>query len=192
MNRPTVLILLALSISLLAVPISAQDAPETPVPTQAPTDTPEAEPGSDTGEWIDNATQWITAEYQPERGTVEVTIHSEIPQQITISDSGAFVEGGQVDQRTIFLKPAETRTFRFPITVVDHGLGQEFAGVSITTSKTLYAVPLESSSPLIGGPWTVGDVQLVGLVVGSGVSIITLLILLRSRFDLDADPERVA
>lgn len=183
---------MVLSISLLPIPISAQDAPDAPTPTQSPTETPEAGSESGSGEWIDNATQLISAEYQEGSESVEVTIHSEIPQQITISDSGAFVEGGQVDQRSIYLKPGETRTIRFPITVIDQGFGQEFVGISITTSKTLYAVPLESSSPLIGGPWTVGDVQLVGLVIGSGVSIITLLILLRSRFDLDADPERVA
>jgi len=162
--------------------------PDTPTPTVSSTT---ADNGTDRT-WVDNSTAVVSADLDRGDETVEITLYSEIPQRVTLTDSGGFIEGGEVNQRSVYLTPGENKTFEFPITVVDRGLGNTFAGVSISTPKTLYALPLESSSPLIGGPWTAGDVQLVGLVIGSGVSIITLLILLRSRFDLDADPERVA
>jgi len=185
------LTLVVVSLGCVAAPAAAQ--PDTPSPTSTrPTaSSTTADNGTD-WTWIDNSTAVISADLDRGDETVEITLYSEIPQRVTLTDSGDFVEGGEVKQRSVYLRPGETRTFEFSITVVDRGFGNTFAGVSISTPKTLYALPLESSSPLIGGPWTAGDVQLVGLVIGSGVSIITLLILLRSRFDLDADPERVA
>jgi len=151
-------------------------------------------PAADTGDYeqIDNATYLVGSSVDLDTETASITLYSEIPQEVTISDAGAFVEGGEVPQRTVYLKPGEKTTVEMPITVADQQLGQQYAGVSITTAKTLYAEPLETSSPLIGGPWTYQDVQLVAVTVAATTSTIVIVMLLRSRFDLDAEPERIA
>ncbi|QSG06085.1 Uncharacterized protein HSR121_1750 [Halapricum desulfuricans] len=143
-------------------------------------------------EQIDNKTYLVESSVDLETGEASLVFYSEEPQSVTLSDAGAFVDGGSVNQEVVYLRPGQKTRVNFSISVVDQGLGQQFAGVSVTTSKTLYAVPLETSSPLIGGPWTYQDVQLVAVTVAATISTIVIVMLLRSRYDLDAEPERIA
>lgn len=177
-------------VASFAAPVAAQEQP-TPEPT---TPAPVTPPGgnSTSGEAIDNATTLVSSSFDRDTETAHFTIRSEIPQKITISDSGDFIQGGNVDQRSIFFSPGETKTIEMKLTVADTGIGQSFAGVSITTAKSLYAEPLQTSSPLIGGPWTHRDAQLVGVVTALTVSGSIAIILLRGKYDLDADQERIA
>lgn len=90
------------------------------------------------GDAIDANTVLIDSEYREGDGEVAVTIQSDLTQDITVSDVGAFIEGGEVPQRTVRVDAGETTTIAVPVTEVD-GL----VGVSIKTRETLYAEPLE-------------------------------------------------
>lgn len=180
-------------ITILVVVSLAAPAAAAPTTTAPPSSTPDApDQPTDPEATIDNATTLVSSSLDLQSETVTLTIRSEIPQKVVITDSGDYVRGGEVDQRSIYLRPGQTATIKMPITVVDQGIGNQFAGVSITTAKTLYAVPLETSSPLIGGPWTYRDAQIVGLTMAITASITIVLIILRGKYDLDANPERVA
>jgi hypothetical protein len=90
-------------------------------------------------EQIDENTRLVSATYDKETGQAVVIIESDSLQDVVISDAGAFMEGGIVEQRTVTLKPGERATVRMPVTKV-----KGYVGVSIATrSGALYAVPME-------------------------------------------------
>lgn len=130
------LLLLSLSVPAVAAQ-EAPDAPDSPLnQTETPSDTPEAT--SPAGERIDNATMLISSSYSERTGMATVTIRSEIPQRIVVSDAGGFVAGGEIEQRSVLVEPGETVEISIPATETESG----FVGVSISTQKTLYAVPI--------------------------------------------------
>lgn len=130
-------------------PAVAQDGNATAVPAES--------------EIIDENTRLISAEFDEESGEAVVTIESDALQDIVISDAGAFVQGGEVRQRTVTAKPGERTTIRMPVTKVDG-----YTGVSIATRQTLYAVPIKTSADMFSGSatWETAQTAAVGGAVG--------------------------
>jgi hypothetical protein len=121
------------------------------------TETPTEPAGSPAGEQIDNATVLVSSSYDGSTGEATVKIRSEKLQEITVSDAGAFISGGQVAQRTVLVEPGETAKITLPATEAEG-----YVGVSIATSQTLYAEPIHSS----GGLSPPNDSGLAGLFSG--------------------------
>lgn len=120
------------TLALLAVLLptligSAAAAPEVANATTTPQDT----------ERIDDNTVLIEASYNEQSGMVSVTVRSDRPQAITVTDAGALMQGGEIPQRTVAVDGGETATIKVPATEV-----QGWVGVSIKTDETLYGVPI--------------------------------------------------
>ena len=154
-------VLVALLATVAVGGVSAQSGGNMSESTSTPT--------ASTGERIDNSTVLVDSSYDNETGMVSVTLKSETIQEVTLSDAGAFVDGGVVNQRTVTLGPGETATVSLDATRTDSG----FVGVSIATDDTLYAVPVESPSTGGGGgsPIPKRDDALALL---AGISTVTL------------------
>jgi len=141
---------------------------------------------SDDCETIDEATRLCDASL--EDGDAVLVFETDERQLVTLTDAAAFIEGGDVPQRDVVLAENGTTTARFGVTTTDDG----YAGVSVDTRRTLYAVPLEDTAPLIGGPWSAADTQLVGAAVALTLSVVvTLVVWYRSR-NRHREPEAVA
>lgn len=118
----------------------------------------------ETVERIDRNTVILESDYSEKSGVATVTLESDRVQRVTLSDAGAFVTGGQVNQKTTVLKPDEPTTVRLDVTEVDGRVG-----VSISTSKTLYAHIIEVPNYLFYSDPGWGTVRIVGFGSGFGV-----------------------
>jgi len=134
------------------VPEPVQTQTATPAPTQTPT--PEPETNQTVAYHIDGNTRVLSYDYDSEAGTLSVTIESDRPQAVTISDAGALSEsgGGVIPSES---EPIDgVRTLTIPVTRTDQG----FVGVTIATDNTLYGIvieperegPFERTSPTTG------------------------------------------
>ena len=149
--------------SLLVGAAAAQTTPPIPVDDN--------ESNTSAGDWerIDASTWVVSTDYNPDSGTGTITLYSTRLQEVTITDSGGLIDGGQVAQRSVTLRPDSQRTIEMRLTAV-----RGFAGVSVATPSTLYAVPIEP----VGGRWfdgepTWGTVQIAGL--GSTLGVVAAL-----------------
>lgn len=153
----------------VAGPISAQPVGNAPVtmtetPTEGASDN-QPENATETTR-IDFTTTLVNSEYEPDQGVARITIHSERTQSITFTDSGAFVEGGEVNERTVAFRAGETDTVELSVTE-SGGL----VGVGISTDHTLWAEvinaqqtsesPWEQTGPVAG--W-IGGASVVGVM----------------------------
>jgi len=158
---------------------------------ETPTHTPSPDAGqTKTHERIDNATVLVSSSF--DNGTATVVIQSEIPQEIVLSDAGDFVQGGEVDQRTVFLEPGERVEISMPVTKADG-----FAGLSIATQETLYAVPLQDPSSTEQVSWfnsesTWRTVQTAAVGGASGVIVVAGFVAYRLRNGGKERTERIA
>jgi len=122
-------------------------------------------------EQIDSNTVLLDAGLETDTGMAWVTIRSDRAQAITVTDAGAFMEGGEVPQRTVAVSAGERTTIKVPATQVNG-----YAGVSITTDNTLYAVPLEVQTSMFSGDASWGTAQVAGAAgfVGGLFSVVAL------------------
>jgi len=141
----------------------------------------------ETAEQIDRDTTLISAEYDEESGEAVVTLESNTLQDITLSDAGAFVAGGEVRQRTVTVRPDERVTIRMPVTKTDG-----YTGVSIATRQTLYAVPIETSADMFSGSATWETAQAAAVGGGVGVLALTGVIAWRMRSGGRSKRRRIA
>jgi archaellum component FlaF (FlaF/FlaG flagellin family) len=174
-------VLVVIAVSSMVAPVSAQEAPDPRDPAPTTTPTPE------THEQVDNSTTLVSAEYDSSDGTATVVIESEIAQQITISDSGAFVEGGVVEQRSVYVGPGERTKITMPVTKSDG-----FVGISIATQKTLYAVPLKSEVSFFESESTWQTVQVAALGGAFGVLVMAVILAWRLRSGGKSKVDRLA
>lgn len=120
---------------------------------QDPPETVEADDGQDDAtddsgnesegcnEHIDDETALCGYHYDAGAGEVVLTLYSDRPQRVTLTDAGAFMTGGEVNrQRATLNGRSEVR-----LAVTEYN---GFVGVSVDTGRTLYAVPIETSSSL--------------------------------------------
>lgn len=151
----------------LVAPAAAQ---ETATPTAAGNAT------GATGETIDQNTVLLNSSYDGAKGTVSVTIRSETLQQITVTDAGAFMEGGEIARRTVTVRPDQPTTIEIPATEY-----QGSVGVSIATASTLYAEPIEVRDAWFQGDSTWTDTQAAGAGSALGVLLVVAALAWRRR-----------
>ncbi|WP_336135556.1 hypothetical protein [Natronomonas amylolytica] len=137
-------------------------------------------------ETIDENTVLCEA-YLNDDGNAILVFKSDELQRVTLTDSGAFMAGGEVPQRDVVLRSEGTNHVEWSVTQHDG-----FAGVSVSTGSTLYAVPLENRSTLIGGPWGANDVQLAAISSATGVGSVAIIVVIRTVLGRTEEPERVA
>ncbi|ACV46592.1 MULTISPECIES: hypothetical protein [Halomicrobium] len=118
------------SLALLTVPIGA-----------TPTDSGNASTASPDGERIDGATVLVNSEWREAQSVALITLRSEINQTVTLTDAGAFSQGGTVPERTVEIEAGETTHIEIPVTEVSGRVG-----VGISTRYTLYSEIIESGS----------------------------------------------
>lgn len=135
-------------------------------------------------ETIDNMTQICSAELKD--GVAVLVLKSHYNQSIIVTDSGDFMAGGEVDQKPIKLLEGENKV-RMRVTTVNG-----YAGVSISTRRVLYAVPVERQSTLISGPFDSNDVQISALGGAASVAIAMIWITIGTLTGKRESPERVA
>ena len=169
------LTLLVVAVVVLAVfGATGAVAQEVPDPTNTTTTTTTTTPD---GERIDNSTRLLNSSYDAETGEVSITLHSDTLQTIVLSDAGAFVEGGVVEQRSVTVRPDETITVTMPATRTERG----YVGVSISTRGTLYAEPIEAQTDFFDGQSTWQTVQTAAVGGAFGVLVVTGIIAYRLR-----------
>ncbi|MHB9288121.1 hypothetical protein ACKVMT_13910 [Halobacteriales archaeon Cl-PHB] len=120
-------------------------------------------------ERIDENTVLLASSYDPQTGEATVSLRSSTLQQITLSDAGAFIEGGVVQQRSVTAKPGETLRVSMPVTKAN-----EYVGVTVATRSTVYAEPIEVPNQLFSGDPTWGSVRIAGLgsLAGAVVALV--------------------
>lgn len=181
MKLKTIIPIAALLLLVLATPVAGATVnQEAPVPTTSTTT--ENEPS---GERIDSELVLVSKDYDGS-GSVTLVFESDSSKAVTLSDAGAFVDGGEVAQRTLVLDPGRN-TVEFGVSQTENG----YAGVSIGTKERLYAVPLKTQTTLIEGPFARGDVYTAGaagLLAGLGV---TALIAYRTKNETGGEPRRL-
>lgn len=164
---------------LISPPASAAVAPKGSVNISTADDAcSEPEP-------IDNDTVLCSAKLVD--GTAVLVVDSSTTQRITLSDAGAFIAGGEVTRTHWTVTPDQPMTLRIDVTQTDG-----FAGVAVDTRSTLYAVPLESRSPLISGPISMPMLQ--AGILGASISTALVILLKTHRYGTgrESEPERVA
>jgi hypothetical protein len=153
--------MVALSAPSAAANATADSTPDpTPTPTQAP---------NETGALIQPGLELVAHDVDDE--TASLTFRSSGPVAVTIADAGGFYKGGELERRTTILRKG-THTIEFPITVMPDGR----AGVTVSTSDTLYAVPLEGSNYWFQGSPTWDLMELAGLGAVVGTLIATAVV----------------
>lgn len=162
-ERIAVIVLVVAAVGAVAAPAAAQT---NPIDTPTPTPTPE------TGtERIDQNTVLVDSEWRPETSEIAITIRSETLQPITVTDAGAFMQGGEVAQRTVTVSAGNETTITIPGTKY-----RGFVGASIATTDTLYAEPIEIQQQWFGGAANWGLVRIAGAGGAVGILISTALI----------------
>lgn len=175
--------LAVLLVGLLAAPVAAQENGTASVEVNVGSNGGNTTTPEPALEVIDNRTAIESAEFVD--GEIRLVLVSDSLQRVVLTDAGAVLEGGEVPQKDARLREGRNRV-SMPVT--------EFDGrviVTIATRDVLYAVPIETSPPLIGGPFDEQDVQqagLAGLAAGLGV---TGLIAYRKVKGIARVPERV-
>jgi hypothetical protein len=173
--------LLVCIVPVVAAPVAAQNGTTTPTAEFAG----DLDDDCEAPEAIDEKTVVCSASLD---GTEAVVVlRSDELQQVTVTDAGAFMTGGEINRRTFTLREGERNTIRFDVTVHNG-----FAGVSIDTGETLYAVPIEEESTLIGEPWSAQDVQLAAVSGAAGVATVAVFVVIRTVLGRTDEPERVA
>lgn len=124
--------------SLLIVLVGMAMIATSAAAAETPNGTDSQSQSSQSVERIDQSADLLASSFDESNGTARITLRSDVPQTIVVSDAGGFREGGQIEQREVFLLPNETATVEIPVTVAQDG----FVGVSIATQDTLYAEPL--------------------------------------------------
>lgn len=109
------------------------------------------------------------------------------PVTVSIIDGGALMSGGQV-------RPTEHRALpdRRTEIVVEATTVDGTAFLSVEAGGAIQGIPIESSEPLIGGPWSSSDAQAVGFGTALSVSMLIGIVVARRVRGRDQEPERVA
>lgn len=119
--------------------------------------------------------------------TATLVLRSDRLQSVTITDAGGVFAGGEVQRTTHQLRADEPNTIRIPVT-----RHRNMAGVTIDTGSTLYAVPFDETSTLIGPPWSASDVQLGAIFAAISTALCSSVVVLRSVYGRVDEPERIA
>lgn len=94
------------------------------------------------GERIDSSLTLVSSTYHPGSGTVTLVLDSDGATAVTLSDAGGFVDGGEINRRTVVAQDGRN-TVEFAVTETSRG----YVGVSIATEDVLYAEVVRSPTP---------------------------------------------
>lgn len=122
-----------------------------------------------------------------EDGTAILRFKADSLTRIRLTDSGAFMRGGNVPQRDVILRPDEVNTVRWDVVEYEGN-----AGVGVNHDDGLYSIPLEDPFVFVGGPWSSSDVQLTAITAAASVGIGSVMVVLRGLLGRDQEPERIA
>jgi hypothetical protein len=136
---------------------------------------------------VDSSTVICSSTLTDDGQYAELVIRSDETQRITLTDAGGFMAGGEINRQTFTVRADEPNTLRLRVTTIDG-----FAGVSVDTGNTLYAVPLDRSTTLIGPPWSASDAQIAALFAAISTAGISAIVVLRSVYGKTEEPERIA
>lgn len=179
--KPTfLLVTMLIATALVAGTVAAQDGGNATVDVASTEEQPCQEP-----EAIDSTLVLCSADLDGD--TAVLVFKSDKMQRVVLTDSGAFMQGGEVPQQRVILREGEMNTVRFQVTQVDG-----FAGVSVTTNEVLYAVPLEASVTLVGPPWSAGDVQIAAATSAASIGTVSVVLVFFAVTGRRESPERIA
>ena len=119
-----------------------QQTPDNPVDESE--DTPDDE---DIEVRLDRWTVVTDSGYESDTGQAWVEIRSTRPQTITVTDGGALMAGGKMDQSTVTVPSDEPTRI-----MVDATKYEGMVGVSIKTDTGLYGHPIETSASILSVP----------------------------------------
>jgi len=142
MKRQTALcVVLALLVAVSGVPAAA--AQEDPRPTTTEEETTEEERD---GTRIDSGLRLVSSSYDGS-GTATLVFETDGAKAVTLADAGGFMDGGQINRRTLVLEEGGTHTVEFQVTESERG----YVGVSIATNEVLYGKVIEEPtvSPIL-------------------------------------------
>jgi hypothetical protein len=135
---------------------------------------------------IANDLRLVESGYDAETGEAWVVLEAEHPTAVTLSDGGALHDGsGEIASRSVVVE-GQTEV-RVSVTEVNGRVG-----VIIGTDATLYGHVIETSSNLIGGPFTGRDVQTAAVSGFVIVAIVSLVMVVRYLRNSPGNPERIA
>lgn len=117
-------------------------------------------------------------------GTATLILESEQANRLTLTDAGAFIEGGEVGRDRVTVYEGRN-TVSIPATEV-HG----FAGVAIDTGEVLYAVKIQSISPS-GPPISYGNAQALVALTAVGAAAFTYRVVRRKREEESPEWEKI-
>jgi len=135
--------------------------------TDAPTNSTATDAASSDGERIDSSLTLVSSSYHPGSGTVTLVLDSDGATAVTLSDAGGFVDGGEINRRTVVAQDGRN-TIEFAATETSRG----YVGVSIATEDVLYAevVRAPTPSPFRDSSGTVGWMAGAAIVLLSFVA----------------------
>lgn len=121
-------------------------------------------------------------------GTATLRFKADNMTRVVLTDSGAFMRGGDVPQRRVLLRGGgEVNTVTWDVVEYEGN-----AGVAVDHADGLYSVPLEDPFVFVGGPWGASDAQLAALSAALSVGGVSIFVVLRGVLGRDQEPERVA
>jgi hypothetical protein len=141
----------------VAAPVGAAAGPQPTAPDfdsgVAQSDQANETTSGPAGEQIDSELSLVSSSYDPDAGTVTLTLDADSTHAVTLADAGGFIDGGTINRRTMVVQEGQT-SVEFAVTETQRG----YVGVSIATDETLYAevVRSPSISPFKGSSGTVG------------------------------------
>lgn len=155
-------VLVAASI-LLAAGASAQPLPGQ---TQTPNGTTPASGGGSEPVRIQQGLLLHSSSYDAGTGLATVTLENtgDTLLAVTLTDAGAFQQGGEIPRKTEVLQPGK-HTIQIPATQTESGA----VGVTVGTKDVLYAVPIEAQTDWFEGDPNWGTVRTASLFAALGV-----------------------
>ncbi len=110
----------------------------TSTPSTATDARPALDGGGDCSEYIDNHTALCSTGYDSRTGQATVTLYSDRPARVTLTDAGGVFAGGEINRKRATLTEGSKTTVRLRVT--EH---RGFVGLTVDTGRTLYGVPIE-------------------------------------------------
>lgn len=165
-------------VASLSGAVAAQDAPNATAENST-----DVEQSDECSRYVTEHISLCSADYVD--GEAVLLLDADRRERITVTEAVPITEHREIN-RDSFIVDGRTEV-RLPVQAVNGA-----AGVTIDDGTTLYGVPLETSSTLIGGPFTASDAQAAGIGGGVGVALVTVYLVAKVVYGRTEKPERLA
>jgi hypothetical protein len=164
MNRPRLILLAVVAITLLSPTVAVAQQTDTPGPTPVPKPDPEPTPAQNETIIASVGPNTDITDYSYHNGEFKLELTLEESAKLTFVESPPQATGAVTSRARVSQLSAGRHTVTFPARQSSSGL----AAVSISTGAGLQSGQIahvihRSGSPLISGPFDRGDIQLAGL-----------------------------